>query len=131
MNCSYFSEESIIKDYNIYIRKFSGSVNLNDLISIWQKMLANSEESSAYPKRLLDLSQCDIEIDKEAFELLISKMLLFSEQISKYHLAVVSNSPLATAFSQIADKKLSQNIKGLRISVFSSKEAALEWLKLY
>ncbi|MDO9512416.1 MAG: hypothetical protein Q7J34_11705 [Bacteroidales bacterium] len=128
MNTAYKITETYLKEHDIYLRKFDGFIKLKELTEIWSKMFATSQENSMYKKRLLDLSECDLQIDREFFDEFIMNLLNFSNQMSHFRLAIVTLSPIATAFTQIAEKKFHEEISSMRINIFSSMDAAIDWL---
>lgn len=108
---------------SILIRKFSGSVNLEEIIESWDYLIQNDLLTEKQKGVINDLSRCQLDMNMQSFEKLIS-YLKSNDIFKSVKLAVITDSPDKIVYPLMGEMQ----IKELRIKVFATFEAAVDWI---
>lgn len=108
---------------SILIRKFSGNVNVDEIIDSWEYLINNNMLSVKQKGVINDLSRCQLDMNMEGFEKIVS-YLKSKELFKKIKLAVVTDSQEKIVFPLMGEMQ----VTGLKIKVFATLEAAVDWI---
>jgi len=107
----------------ILIRKFCGKVTVDDIIASWEYLLSNNLIKKELKGVINNLFECDLEMDLDSFDTLITYLLAHPE-FSDLKLAVVCDSPKKIIFPMMGENQVTE----LKIKPFSTVEAAINWI---
>ena len=108
---------------SILIRKFIGTVNVQNIIDSWEHLNKENIIDENIKGIINDLEGCDLQMSFSSFETLIS-YLKKHNFIKKVKLAVVCDTPEKIIFPLMGEKRETE----LKIKPFSTIEAAVNWI---
>ncbi|MBN2638059.1 MAG: hypothetical protein JXR65_03110 [Bacteroidales bacterium] len=107
----------------VLVRKFSGKVEVKDIIDSWQYLLSLNILDDKVKGVINDLSHCDLNMDMDGFQQLM-KYLKSKSVFNAFKLAVVCDDPKTIIFPVMGGVQGD----GLKIRPFTTMDAAVEWL---
>jgi hypothetical protein len=108
---------------SILIRKFSGAVNVDEIIDSWEYLINNNMLSAKQKGVINDLSRCKLDMDMEGFTRIVS-YLKSKELFKSIKLAVVTDSQEKIVFPLMGEMQVTE----LKIKVFATLEGAVDWI---
>jgi len=108
---------------NIYIRDFSGKVDVHEIIHSWQFLLNNDLLNSETKGVINNLTDCQLDMDMGSFHVLMDFLKKY-EQLHKIKLAVICNDPHTIVFPTLGEMQE----RSLRIKPFASEDPAVKWI---
>jgi hypothetical protein len=107
----------------ILIRKFAGIVNINEIMGSWDYIISSNLLSENQKGVINDLTNCQLNMDSEDFDMLMA-YLKSKPLLRRIKLAVISDSPDKIIYPLMAEIQ----VKELKIKVFATLEAAVDWI---
>ena len=120
----YPVEYEFDKDCEILIRKFKGTVSMNDIISSWEEIIAKNLISSKHKGVISDFRETNLQVDMRDMDKISA---YFNDNITIFEnlrLAQIIDSPLI-AYPMI----FRINNPKTPLKPFSTLEAAIIWVK--
>ena len=116
------------KQKGILISKFEGKLNLKEIVDY----IADTKENKSYPRKLkilTDASKSEMAFKHGDLPIIVEENYKSLEKYEEIIDAIVVESPKETAFAALY-KELSKTGK-YKFSIFSTREAAFQWLEKF
>ncbi len=108
---------------SILIRKFEGSVEVDDIIASWEYLFSQNLLNEKVKGVINDISDCNLHMNMDSFQKLIS-YLKGHEAFTWIKLAVICLDPEKIVFPMIGETK----VKEIGIKAFTTIGAAESWI---
>ena len=109
---------------NVILRCFKGDVYLKDIIDSWDETLTRFSNLMDYKGIVTDFLGADLHHEDHNMNLLMDFFKVHIERMNDMKIAVVMDSPHVTNTIM-----LGQKMKHLQIRPFTTRKAALDWIK--
>ncbi len=109
---------------------YKGPIELKDIAGDWQKVIAHEKFNDIDTHLLFDCREAEFAFSLDECHGIESFFAQFSDVLIDKRIAIIAVSTLNTAFAIYIEYKLKFGF-GFDIKVFSTKEAAIEWIENY
>ena len=113
-------------ELNILNVKVTDYVNVSDIINHYKYLF----ENNSFPEKLnvlIDSGNAVFEVKPDEIKKVLKPLLKSINKYDHLHEAILVNNPYKTAIASLFKKKYI-NFKNYKFNVFSTEEAALNWL---
>jgi uncharacterized protein (DUF488 family) len=107
----------------VIFRRFSGLVSIEDMIESWKEIFSRYGDLSAYKGIITSFLNADTKSHGNNLNRMVEYLKEYVDQTRGIKVAIVMDTPKVT--STII---MNQKMKHMHIKLFSSEEAALEWI---
>ena len=116
---------------NLLIRRFIGDMGTEDIIFSWEEILGLKITSKIPSGLVTDLRNANVKIKIEELNKITDYLSKNINIIKTIKLAILADNPQQCVLSMLAKNMFTENKPYVYVKIFSTEEAALNWMQSF